>query len=197
MGWDTEIIIIAENVTDNREVIEIIKSIYDKDAKSYEQSTCFLKPQESKNDTRSFYYFYERRKVIPYWELEKISKAFPHVYFTALGDCPEFICGPAGIIKIYNGEIYDSYGLDGLRQKLLHKPDQNALKIYGWFQRGGFEDTLRLSYLEDYPRDWCDALYSTKMIPIQDTEELKEMIERNPEMPIANGWRKYTDFGIS
>src|SRR6187551_3527069 len=112
MGWDTQINILAENCKD--EYSKIARLIYEKDAKDYIHNgfskICFKKNE----NTSALFFTYERRKYLPYWIIQGISNVYKDVPFTIVASCPDFINGPAGIVKIISGEIIDSYGFFGI-----------------------------------------------------------------------------------
>ncbi|TCI89999.1 leucine-rich repeat domain-containing protein [Tenacibaculum sp. M341] len=173
MGWDTDIIILAEKVNDDKEINSITDKIFEKDAKSYGKSSVFF------INSNTLIYHYERRKYAPYWIIQEISKEHKNVLFTILASCPEFLGGPAGLIRIKNGDITDSYGInmnseDAIRYKLITNSLQYLPLIYEWFGYNGKESALRIEHLPNYPKGWCDENFVNKIIPIKETNELKE-----------------------
>ncbi|WP_299838004.1 hypothetical protein [uncultured Tenacibaculum sp.] len=176
MGWDTEITIIAENIDNRNDIKKLKELIYEKDGKSYEMNSSFEK------DTNTLYYHYQRRKYAPYWVIQEISKTYPKINFTILASCPEFIGGPAGIIRICNGEILDSYGIENSEEFMIRKLlVAQSLKyiplVYDWYKFDGTEEQLRLKHVPQYPKNWCDGNYIDKVIPITETKELKDQLK--------------------
>lgn len=173
MGWDTEISILAENLNDQSEARKIAHLIFEKDANSYGTNSSFVR------NPGTLFYHYERRKYAPYWIVQEISKSFSNVDFTILASCPDFVGGPAGLIRISKGLILDSYGIGEvsksiIRDTIINEPLNYIPLIHEWFGFNGLEEELRMEYLTQYPKDWCDENYVDKIIPIPETEELKE-----------------------
>lgn len=187
MGWDTEVIIIAENIKEEQHAYRIMEAIFYDDAQHYELSTCYLKEEST---VFSLYYHFERRKVIPYWIIEKISSDFPKVVFTALGDCPDFICGPAGWVRIINGKIKDSYGIRNKRQSVLSKPGLFMNEIYDWFRQNGPEDIERQRLLKDFPIGSCVDNYYSKVVPIDGTRLWRVTQKNQKEKGNPAGWNR-------
>ncbi len=149
MGWDTQIVIIVENIIDN--VQEVASDLYNADANGYYgKGVCFVKYRHSNDGTKALFFTYERRKYLPYWAIQEVSKKYPEMYFTAVGSSPDFLCGPSGLLKIINGEITDSYGFFERAQEILSAP--RAEPLYRWFCKDGFEERFRSLYPEK-PRD--------------------------------------------
>jgi hypothetical protein len=190
MGWDTEVIIIGERIESKKIAIKIGEEIFEKDSKRYEKEYFFT----SNSDIgHSIFYTYERRKYVPYWIIQEISKNYQNVSFTILGTMLEFLCGPGGIIRIKNGEIIDSYGIWGessLRYQILDAPLENKRIIFEWFKTNGLESQLRNKFLNDFPLGWCNDNFVDKIIPISD-DKLKKESEQNIY------WEKQPNFTLT
>ncbi|PHN02582.1 hypothetical protein [Flavilitoribacter nigricans] len=189
MGWDTEIVILAENIKNDYNASQISYLIYEKDAKNHEQTSCFV------NSSNSLFYHYERRKHAPFWIIQEISSKFNDVNFTILASCPNFVGGPAGLIRISAGEIIDSYGIGDvnrtiIRESIISEPLQYISLIYDWFRFDGSEEKLRTVYLSDYTLDWCEENFVDKIIPIPETDELIEQFNQNSSDLEKNQWKE-------
>ena len=187
MGWDTEIVIIAEKVKNKKEASDLSKLIVEKDARSYGQVSCFVKNSEI------LFLHYKRRKYAPYWVIQDISKEFLDANFTILASCPDFVGGPAGIIRISEGEILDSYGIGEanksiIRESLISDPLNYVQLIYEWFGFNGKEKLLRMNHLTEYPIGWCEENYVDKIIPIVETQELTEKYHQGYTDLVEHHW---------
>ena len=128
MGWDTQVIVIGEKIESKESSINIGEQIFNQDSKRYGKESFYLEKTEK---DYIVYYSYDRRKYVPYWVIQEISKKYPRVSFTILGSMLDFLCGPGGIIKIEKGEIIDSYGIwNSIRQQILDSPIKNRKIIY-------------------------------------------------------------------
>ena len=105
---------------------------------------------------------------------EELERKFKDKYFTVVASCPDFICGPAGVVKIVNGEILDSYGFAGERQKILENPDPEL--IFQWFGKGGFEEEYRNLHADQHPKKWIEELYAQNLIEFSPEQE-NELLE--------------------
>lgn len=189
MGWDTEVIILAENLKGQSEIEMVASLIYKKDAKSYEASTCFSK------DNNVLFYHFERRKYIPFWVIQEISKDYPHINFTLLGSCVDFVCGPCGIMRISEGILIESYGIGfgfgddaPIRSSIILRPIRNIQIIYYWYKYGGQEDFFRNQYVNDFPKIWYDNDLVDYIIQIEDTSELKKVYSDNQKSLQSKNW---------
>ncbi|MDF1695327.1 MAG: hypothetical protein P1U56_05830 [Saprospiraceae bacterium] len=187
MGWDTEIVILAEHCQDTKQAIQISKQIKEKDA--YGPPSVFV------NDGKNLFYHYERRKAAPYWVIKEISQTHQDVCFTILASCPDFVGGPGGIIRIQNGEIIDSYGIGELniptiRIEILIRPLHYIPLIFNWFKWNGSENDLRMKFCETYPLGWSNDRYADKLIPIEDTKELKILFSKQYHQLEDFKWKK-------
>lgn len=195
MGWDTEIVIIAESIKSKEISIKIGKEIFNTDSKRYGKESFYV---IETNPNFAIYYAYERRKYAPYWIVQEISKNYKNVSFTILGTMLDFLCGPGGIIKIQNGVIIDSYGIWGensMRHQVLNSPIENKQTIFDWFKTNGLESKLRLNFLNDFPLGWCDDNLVDKVIPI-DEDRFKDQIENNKEEKQKINWEKQINFSV-
>jgi hypothetical protein len=170
MGWDTQIVIIVENITGN--VQEVASALYNADAKEYySDGARFVKYRHSNDGTPVLCFTYERRKYLPYWAIQEVSQKYPEMYFTAVGSCPDFLAGPAGLVKIINGEIVDSYGFFHRARAILSAP--RAEPLYRWFGKDGLEETFRALY-PDNPRDMnVTDDYVSNLIEFSDDQNQK------------------------
>ena len=182
MGWDTQINIIVENITN--EESEIAIKIFDGDAISYfGNGSSFIKWRETENGKKILFFTYERRKYLPYWTIQEVSKQFSEKYFTVIASSPDYVGGPAGVVKVENGEIVDSYGfferLENISDimKVLENPD--AELMYQLFGKNKIEENIRESYLEKNPKCWIEEKYYENMINFDENEKKKfaEVIE--------------------
>ncbi len=195
MGWDTEIIIIAEGIESKETSLRIAEQIFDKDSKGWGKEAYYV---ARVNSNYSIYYTYERRKYTPYWAIQEISKVYPSVDFTVLGDMLDFLCGPGGIIRMKNGQIIDSYGIYGensMRHKALGSPVKEMHNIFNWFKYGGKEEEIRNEFSEEFPFGWCEGNYSEKIIPI-DEDEIKFPFENGKEEKKQLNWEKQPTFKV-
>lgn len=189
MGWDTEIVILAEGISAKEVALDVQKHIFDKDSKWCGKETCFVIKERSEF---CLYYHYERRKYAPYSAVQEISKKFPEVQFTILGSMPDFLCGPGGIIRISDGVINDSYGVwpyESMRYSILNEPISQKEAIYEWYKNNGYEDQQRRLYHKQYPLDWCEGDFYKKLIPIDDNR-LKELIEHESYETSGKDWEE-------
>jgi hypothetical protein len=186
MGWDTQINIIVENIVN--EEIEIAKNLFESDAKTYFQNgMSFIKYREVENGLKVLFFTYERRKYLPYWTIQEVSKKFSDKYFTVVGSSPDFICGPAGILKIFNGEIIDSYGFAerfgdiSLTTKVLEKPIPEVL--FQCFGKNKLEELVRETYIEKHPKKWIDEKYYDNILEFKDeeNEKFKTIVETHKD----------------
>ncbi len=189
MGWDTEIVILAENIKNETMAINLSELIFEKDARNYGQVNCFLRNSDT------LFYHYERIKYAPCWIIKDISKQFREIKFTVLASCPCFVGGPAGLIRIAHGEISDSYGIGEIkksiiRSALIEEPLNNIPLIYEWFRFKGKEEMLRAEHLNNFPKGCCEENYAEKIIPITDTDELKSKFTRDYKDPKTYQWYK-------
>ena len=187
MGWDTEITILAENLKNEDEATLIAQLIFDKDAKSYGTNSSFIK------SSGTMFYHYERRKYAPYWVIQEISNTHKNIDFTILASCPDFVGGPAGLIRISKGEIVDSYGIGEvsksiIRETIITEPLNYIPLIQEWFGFNGLEGKLRLEYISEYPKGWCNQNYADKIIPIPEIDELKEKYSRDYSNLKKSNW---------
>ena len=186
MGWDTTVIILAERLSSKEMAKELTEVIHEKDAKFYwnrEHSVWKTYTEVG----FALFYSYERRKVAPGWIIEEISEIFENVEFTILASCPEFICGPAGLIRIRNREIVDSYGIMSeqtidYRYEIILNPSKYRNILVNWYRKGGKEEQLRDRFIDNYPLDWCNRNYVDKLVPIHRYEDLKSL--RNDMEPV-------------
>jgi len=170
MGWDTQIVIIVEDITGN--VQEVASALYNADAKDYYgNEICFAKYRHANNGTQVLCFTYERRKYLPYWAIQEVSQMHPEMYFTAVCSCPDFLAGPAGLVKIVKGEIIDSYGFFHRARGILSAPQ--AEPLYRWFGKDGLEETFRALYPEN-PRDMnVTDDYVANLIEFNDAQKQK------------------------
>lgn len=173
MGWDTQINIIVENVVN--EESKIAADLYETDAKTYWLNGIhYAKSRQLDDQSKALFFTYERRKYLPYWAVQEISLKYKDKYFTVVASCPDFIFGPAGVVKIVNGEILDSYGFAGERQKILENPDPEL--IFQWFGKGRFEEEYRDLHADQHPKKWIEELYAQNLIEFSPEQE-NELLE--------------------
>ena len=198
MGWYTEVILIAENLDSKKQAFELGKQIFDNDSRSYSKETFFI---INTNKEFAIYYHYERRKVLPYWIINEISKQLKHVKFTLIGSCPDFISGPGGLIRIKEGEILDSYGIwqsNHLRNHIIENPIQFKRSVFDWYKSTGLEETLRENYISKFPKIWCEGDYVKRLIPIGGEKELSELIHKNTGTKVEeSNWEKQVKFPLT
>ncbi|MBP1225830.1 hypothetical protein [Flavobacterium sp. 1355] len=192
MGWDTQIIIIVENI--QNEEREITLELYQSDANSYfHNGLSFAKFKLCSDETKVLFFTYERRKYLPYWAIQDISLKYPGKYFTAIGSSLDFNLGPAGIIKILNGEIIDSYGFWKRELEVtefLENPIPEAL--YQWFGKDKLEEQLRELHLDKQPKKWIQDLdlYAENIIEFteQQNQQFIEIVNYYTE--IGDNWEE-------
>ena len=195
MGWDTQIIIIAENIESKESSKEIGKLIFEKDSKRYGNEHFYIIDQVNNN---AIYYSYERRKYAPYWVIEEISKMYPTVTFTLLGSMLDFLCGPGGVFRIKDGRTLDSYGIYGensKRHQIIDSPIESRFEIYNWFQQDGQELVLRMQFLQEYPLGSSNDNLIDKIIPIDGNITEYQILEKYPKEE-KNKWTKQSKFEL-
>ena len=178
MGWDTEVILIAEQFDLKQDALDAIMLFHQEDGGRWEKPSCYLIEE---NGRFNFYFHYERRKATPFWVVQPMSEKWLKTSFTLLGSCPDFLAGPGGIARISTGEIVDRYGIydqwePKSRQLVLYEPAQYAQLIFHWFRVGGPEASIRATWEKNFPKDWCDTDYAEKLIPISADERFKEQL---------------------
>ena len=180
MGWDTQINIIVENIQNEEQ--DLAFELFQTDAKDYfHDGISYAKYRVADHGSKVLFFTYERRKYLPYWSIQEVSKKYPDKYFTIAASSPDFLCGPAGLVKIVNGDIIDSYGFFGMRQDILEIPDPEVL--FQWFGKDRFEEQIRNLYIEKQSRKWIDERYSENLIEFTD-EENKQLTE------VVNVWKE-------
>lgn len=187
MGWDTQIIIIGENIETKETAKNIGKQIFDKDSKRYGKESFYIIEETS---NISIFYTYERRKYAPYWYIEEISKTYPNVNFVILGSMLDFLCGPGGLFKITGGKIEDSYGIWGeesTRHRIICNPKEFKYKIYDWFKMDGKENELRINSIQEFPLGSCNNNLVDKVIPL-DESEISLIIDKNESFQNEKDW---------
>ena len=192
MGWETEVIIIGEGIESKDTCIKIGNDIFEKDSKSYGKESFYI---ASSSLGYLMFYTYERSKCPPYWVIEEISKIHTDISFTILGSMLEFVTGPAGLIRIKNGKIIDSYGIwyidqKGKRYEILNSPVKNKEIIFEWFKTDGLESELRSKLSNDFPLDSSTDNFIDKIIPI-DENQFNIKSERKVD------WIKQPNFSLS
>lgn len=187
MGWDTQIIIIAENIDSIEESKIIGKQIFDKDSKRYGKESFYIIEE---NTNYSIFYTYERRKYAPYWSIEEISMTYPKAKFTILGSMLDFLCGPGGLFKIIDGKILDSYGIwgeDSKRHRIICNPKEYKYLIYDWFNSSGRENEHRIKTVQTFPLGACNDNLVDKIIPI-DESEVSSIIDKKESVRNRKNW---------
>ncbi len=174
MGWDTQINILVENI--NNEEVEISNDLYLTDAKTYwGNGVCYSKYRHQPTGEKILFFTYERRKYLPYWTIQEVSKKYAEQYFTVIGSSPDYICGPAGLVKILNGEIIDSYGFyerfRSVEQMRTILENPNSETIYQLFGKDKIEEKIRNLYTETNPKHWIDEKYYDNMINFTKQEQ--------------------------
>jgi len=183
MGWDTQINIIVEDIRE--EELEIAKEIFEGDAETYyHNGISFIKYRVCEDGSKVLFFTYERRKYLPYWAIQEVSKKFSSQYFTVIGSSPDFISGPAGIVKIAGGEILDSYGISERFENHLVTTEQfekpNPEILFQCFGKNKLEETIREFYLESFPKQWVDEAYADNILEFKakEMEQFKDLAER-------------------
>ncbi len=192
MGWDTQITILVEHIRE--EELEIAKEIFESDAKDYfHNGISFIKYRFCEDGSKVLFFTYERRKYLPYWTMQEVSKKFSRHYFTVIASSPDFIGGPAGIVKIADGQILDSYGVferfgdHSTTTKALENPNPEVL--FQCFGKNKLEETIRDLYLGNLPKQWVDERYADNLLEFT-TEERGEF------MNLAEQFKNRTDSWI-
>jgi hypothetical protein len=188
MGWDTQISIIVENVLNDE--VEIAKDLFNTDAKSYyHNGISFIKYKQLENVKSVLFYTYERRKYLPYWTIQEVSKKFHDKYFTVLGSSPDYLCGPAGLVRFFNGDIIDSYGFTerfgdmSETIRVLENPDPELL--FQCFGKDKLEETIREQYLDKRPKVWIEEKYYDNILDFNEVEKEKFI---NVSIDKTNKW---------
>lgn len=186
MGWDTQIIVIVENIQNEEEKIAL--ELYQSDA-SFIKGLFYAKFKLCNNMTKVLFFTYERRKYLPFWIIEDISLKYPDKYFTAIASSPDFILGPAGLIKVLNGKIIDSYGFWERELEatiFLENPIPEVL--YQWFAKDKFEEQFRELYLDKQPKQWITNSYVENLIEFTEEQNQKfiEIVENDKDF--NNDW---------
>jgi len=187
MSWNTTVIIIAENIKNYKEAEDFGKQLFENDSKRFNVEVFYIIEKES---TYSAFYSYTRKKHLPQWVIDAYSKKHPSLNFTLIGSTLEFICGPAGIIRIHEGEIVDSYGIapeDSIRKEMLKDIAINKEMIFQWYSWNGSEMQLRNKQLNQTPLGNCQGKYVEKLIYIEEDIVKKEV--KNHEKYIGQ-WQK-------
>jgi len=183
MGWGNYVIIIGEKIERKNSAKEIGKLIFEEDSKKYEKELFYIIHEKN---YFSIFYAYERRKYLPYWILQEISANYPKIEFAMLGDCPQYLFGPGGLIRMHKGKIQDSYGIipdrNLLRYLIISNPVKYKFQIYDWYRFEGKEKKLRQKFSSKYPLKWCDENYDERLIPIANSEELNFIIENESSL---------------
>jgi|GEM_PF-1159524 len=195
MGWDTQITVIAENTQEA--YLDIARLIYE-DAKGYVNLSydSFIRICYRQNDENTvLFYTFERRKYIPYWVIQEISAKYKEVEFTVLGSSPDYLAGPAGLVRISAGEINDSYAFDERRGDLTGHDSETREYLdpdllLNWFGKGKQEEVFRKRYVEQYPMSWCEGNYHTTWIDFSEEEmaQLEDLIKLWKEGRIKTDW---------
>lgn len=186
MGWDTQINILVEQISGTVE--EIAEDLYISDAKSYwGNGSCFAAFRGDPDEHNTLFFTYERRKYLPYWSVQEVSEKYTDCYFTVVASSPDFLCGPAGIVKIQNGDITDSYGfferfgsLERLRFILENPNPELLFQVFG---KDKVEERLREKYLTVQPKKWVESNYSDNLIDYDEAQHLEIMEYVNRSYP--------------
>lgn len=179
MGWDTQIIIIVENIQNEEK--EIALDLYKSDAVTYFHEESFIsKFKLCHNGTKTLFFKYERRKYLPYWTIQNVSLKYHDKYFTAISSENDFNLGPAALIKIVNGKIIDSYGFwerELIASEFLENPVPEIL--YQWFSKDKLEEQFRELYTDKQPKKWIEDSFAKNIIEFTDEQNQKfiEIIE--------------------
>lgn len=192
MGWDTQINIIVEQIRDGE--LEIAKHLFESDAHTYyHNGTSFIRYKEDQNGLKALLFTYERRKYLPYWSIQEVSKKFSDSYFTVVGSCPDFIGGPAGIVKLAGGEIIDSYGFTkrfgdiATTIEMLENPDPEVL--FQCFGKNKLEESMRELYVGNQPKKWIDEKYCDNLLEFSAKEcETFNNLMHTLKNELGNGW---------
>ncbi|MET3028370.1 hypothetical protein ABXT06_16945 [Flavobacterium sp. UW10123] len=185
MGWDTQIIIFVENIQNEEK--EIALDLYGSD-KNFITGLFFAKSKFCSDGTKAIIFTYERRKYLPYWTIKEVSLKYTGKYFTAIASSPDFILGPAGIIKFFNGEIIDSYGFwerELVATEFLENPNSEVL--YQWFAKDKLEEQFREFYVDKQPKKWIEDSYRENIIEFTD-EQNQKFIEIIENYKTNNDW---------
>lgn len=177
MGWWTEITIIVEQIENKEIAVNIAELVYDKEIKYWESKhISFLVPEDG---SFSLYHSYDRRNYAPISVLTEISKQNPRCHFTILASTLEFVCGPAGIIRLLNGQIQDAYGIyddTPNRFSILEKPIENRFIIYDLYKFNGVDYKSRrklISKFPEFPKGINNDFFLNRILPIKDIDNLE------------------------
>lgn len=188
MSWDTQINIIVEDIIN--EEAEIARELFNSDAKTYyKNGISFVKYREADNGKTVLFYTYKRRKYLPYSTIQDVSKKFYDKYFTIIGSSPGYLCGPAGLVKIFNGEIIDSYGFTerfgDITETIRILENPNPELLFQCFGKDKIEETLREYYLDKRPKQWIDEKYYDNIL---DHNEEEKKLFKNTNTDTIRKW---------
>jgi hypothetical protein len=191
MGWDTQINIIVEDIVN--EEIEIVRDLFNSDAITYYQNgISFIKYRTCAMGKNILFFTYERQKYLPYWSIQEVSKKFSDKYFTVVGSSPDYLCGTAGLVKIFNGDIIDSYGFterfDNMEETTRILENPNPELLFQCFGKNKIEESLRELYVEKQPKKWVDEKYSAHILDFNEEEKGKFKSLINTNMAISTQW---------
>ena len=194
MGWDTHVIVIGENIETKKKAKLIVDLYFENEWSYFQPTSCYI----IEENHYSRFLHYERRKITPVEILLNVSEKNPNSKFTMLASCPDFIAGPSGIIRIEKGIVIDSYGnlnRESNRHNILFEPIKNKNIIFEWFKTNGPEEELRNLFEKEYPKNWVEDDFASKLIPIEEGDRFEELINRNEISKVIRGWEKYNEKG--
>jgi|GEM_PF-6178818 len=198
MSWNTTVIIIVENIKSYKEAQDFGRHIFENDSKRFDSEVFYIIKEKS---TYSVFYFYTRKKHLPLRVIDSYSKEHPSLNFTLIGSTLEYICGPAGIIRVHGGEIVDSYGIspeDSIRKEMLKDTAANKVMIFQWYSWNGSEMQLRNKQMNQIPLGNCQRKYVEKLIYIEEDivkKEVKNHEKYNEQWQKQESFERFPTYG--
>lgn len=166
MGWDTQVGILIEELSDEKEAI--LSLFFADPPLIYLPIQVFERFIEQQS---VLYLTYEGRKHPPVAWFDKISAIHSKPIFTLLGSHIDFLCGPAGLIKLKAGEILDSYAY--FDRFTDYEDYYHPEYIYQWFGLPGPENHIRQNHLTQIPACNHDGDLISRLIELDDNNKLK------------------------
>jgi len=186
MSWITSAFIIIEGISTEELAKELGHHLFQKDSKRFSAETFYIIKNQN---AYSILYSYKRNAPLPTWVITSLTKNLSELKTTLISTNMQFDCGPAGVIKLQNGEILDGYGIsseESLRKKMLLDIELNKELIYNWYRWDGSEQRFRNTQLEQVPVGACNN-YIEKMIFIAE-EKVASEAENIMKKALEENW---------
>ncbi|MFZ6873311.1 tetratricopeptide repeat protein [Undibacterium sp. Di27W] len=186
MGFEQNIIIMAENIDDTMELPSLLLH-YDYSARK-RACNCWKKDD-------ALVYTYQRKNDYHINYLETLSILYPTVRFTLFEQAP---CewGNSRIIRLLNGLRIDRYTV--CSEKRYFALYFHLEVFYQWFRHGGHEESTRKQYFRTFPYEFmgqrpfeqdCDLYFELAYNPAPyDPETGYQMRANFTENPAFYGW---------